>query len=184
MAKQWLIRAGKNGELVEDWLHRNRKITTVGWDVGDLSKDDPGWRETKKRIVDEYNPDDPGRVTGRVRGFVGVRDDESRNLESGDKIVALGDASVVFVATVGEYRYEENGLQKAPSHTYWREVKEIQSGHVKLRDLPERFRQGGKNSLQLGSTLQKYRSGSEKAVNELASILEEREQAETVAGSR
>lgn len=174
MTDRWLIRAGKNGELVDEWCRRSKKIITVGWDVGDLSEDDPGWGQTKERIVKEYSPDDPGQVTGRVRRFVGVRDDQSENIKPGDKIIALGDASVVFVATAGEYRYEEDGLPQEQSHTYWREVEEVQSGPVKLRDLPERFRQGGRNSLQLGSTLQRYRRGNEEAIKELTSILEER----------
>jgi hypothetical protein len=173
MSHPWLIRAGKNGELVDEWLRNG--ILTVGWDVGDLSETTLGWDETKNRIVDEHHPNDPGHVTGRVRGFVGVRSDQSKNVKLDDEVIVMGDASVVGVAVAGEYQYEEDGLAQAPSHTYWRNIAEMQSaGPVELRNLPDRFRQGGRDSLQLGSTLQRYRPEREGSVEELASILGER----------
>jgi hypothetical protein len=171
MSEKWLIRAGENGELVDEW--RSEEITTIGWDVGDLTDDDPGWEETKAEIVDSYNPNDPGQVTGRVRTFASVRGDSSRNITPGDQMIVLGDASVVYVAKVGEYHYVEKGLSKAPNHTYWRNIDVLQSGPVDLSDLPERFRQGGRDSLQLGPTLKSYNPESERAISDLISILEE-----------
>lgn len=171
MSDKWLIRAGEDGELVDDWLRK--VIITIGWDVGDLTNKDPGWDETKAEIIDSYSPNDPGQVTGRVRRFVGVRDDSSQNLKPGDQVIVLGDASVVFVAEVGKYRYVKGGLSKAPSHTYWRDVNVVQSGPAELRNLPHRFQQGGRDSLQLGPTLKRYNPSSERAVSELVSILED-----------
>jgi len=171
MPEKWLIRAGEDGELVDEWLSKG--IITIGWDVGDLTVEDPGWDETKAKIVDSYSPNDPGQVTGRVRSFTGVRDDTSQNFKPGDQVIVLGDASVVFIAEVDKYRYVEDGLSKAPTHTYWRDVNMFESRPAKLSDLPERFRQGGRDSLQLGPTLKSYNPGSERAVSELASILED-----------
>jgi hypothetical protein len=169
MSDQWLIRAGRNGELVDEWKRLER--ATVGWDVGNLSNTDPGWDETKEQIVDEYDPNDPGRVTGRVRGFVGVRGDSSRNVKPGDDLVVLGDAKVVLVAEAGEYVYESSGLPRNQTHTYHRKLERIQEGPTELRELPSRFRQKGKNSLQLGSTLQRYLKGDRETVEDLRSLV-------------
>lgn len=171
MSEKWLIRAGEDGELVDDWLRKG--IITIGWDVGDLTDEDPGWDETKEEIIDSYSPNDPGRVTGRVRSFTGVRDDSSQNLKPGDQVIVMGDASVVHIAEIGEYHYVKEGLSKASSHTYWRNINVFQSGPAKLGELPRRFRQGGRDSLQLGPTLKSYNPSSEEAVSELASILED-----------
>lgn len=168
---EWLIRAGKDGELVDEWLRK--EIITIGWDIGDLTDKDPGWDEAKAEIVESYSPNDPGRVTGRVRSFTGIRGDDSQNLMPGDEVIVLGDASVVHVAEVGEYRYVKKGLAKEPSHTYWRTVDVLQLGPVELSDLPERFQQGGNDSLQLGPTMKRYNPDSERAVSELESILKE-----------
>ena len=56
MSDKWLIRAGEDGELVDDWLRK--VIITIGWDVGDLTNKDPGWDETKAEIIDSYSPND------------------------------------------------------------------------------------------------------------------------------
>lgn len=177
MTDYWLIRAGKNGELWDSWIEEGG-IITIGWDVGDISESEPSWDEMRDEIVSEHSPDDPSQCTGRVRRFVGIRNDPSDNIKEGDYVVVEGNATVTGVAKVGEYRYETEGLSEAPSHTYWREVDYIHKGRVRIRDLPPRFQQGGDDSLHLVPTIQRYKSADESVIDDLLSALEDAETVE------
>lgn len=181
MTDCWLIRAGRNGELWGSWTEEGG-IITIGWDVGDISESEPSWDKMRDKIVSEHSPDDPGQCTGRVRRFVGIRDDPSDNIKEGDYVVVEGNATVTGVAKVGEYRYEAKGLPEAPSHTYWRDVDYIHKGRVRIRDLPPQFQQGGDASLHLVPTLQRYKSGDESVIDDLLSALEDAETVEDDVG--
>jgi len=164
----WLIRAGEDGELWDSYS--NADIVTVGWDIGRIAETKPTWDEMKDRIVSKYRPNDPGQVTGRVRRFAELRSSDE-NIKAGDIVVVEGNATVVGIGIVGEYRYEHGGLPEAPSHAYWRNVEYMYKGAVKIRDLPDKFQQGGKYSVHLPETVRPYGIEDVGVIGELLSAL-------------
>lgn len=168
-ADYWLIRAGKHGELWDSWS--NADIITVGWDIGRIAETEPRWDEMKDRIVSEYDPDDPGQVTGRVSRFAGLQCARSKSLKENDVVIVEGDATVAGIGIIGEYRYERGGLPEATSHAYWRDVRYLYDGPVRIRDLPTQFQQGGEYSLHLPETIQEYDVSDVGVLGELLSAL-------------
>jgi len=148
--RYWKIRAGKAGYLWDAW--KREGIITVGWDVGDVR--DQEWDKTRELVDDKYESS-PGYVAGVLHRFVGILEDEE--MEEGDVAVVLGSGTVLDLCEIGEYRYKKGGLKEAKSHAYWRDVKYYDIGPVRIRDLPDKFQQGGgETSLHLPSTLNEY----------------------------
>ena len=160
--KIWQIRAGEDGKHWDAW--NEKSIISIGWDIGELERLTK--EEMKKRIEDEYPTYDSARVAGFLRTFAGLRDDQERNMEKGDVAIVFGPATVLDVADIKEYKYEKDGLREGSTHMYWRNVDYHDSGPVRIRDLPEKFQQGGEFSLHLPCTLQRF-SGTEENLNEL-----------------
>lgn len=170
MASYWLLRAGSGGRYWDEW--EKRGIVSIGWDVGDLQQDEEKLTKsvTKRRIEERYS-DDPAITAGQIRRFAGVRKD-GKNVKPGDKAVILGRKSVLGIATLGEYRYEADGLDVEDTHVYWRDADWIIApGPIPLADLPAEFRQGGEFSLRCGRTIMTW-SGGEEALIHLRETLE------------
>lgn len=179
MTDYWLIRAGKGGELWEDWSERD--IITIGWDIGDLREEEWDRKETKDRIISEHSAKDAGKTTGMVRSFVGVRSSDVDNLKPGDKAIVLGNASVVGLGEVGNYRYEGEGLPDNPSHTYWRDLDYDFKGPIRISDLSRKFHQGGDFSLHLVPTLKSYNPDTDEDYESvLDELLDELKEAEPI----
>jgi hypothetical protein len=105
-----------------------------------------------------------------VRRFAELRTHDE-NIKTGDIAVVEGDATVAGVGIVGGYRYERGELPEAPSHTYWRDINYMYKDPVKIRDLPDRFQQGGKHSVHLPETIQQYDIEDIGVIGELLSAL-------------
>ncbi|MCK5260554.1 MAG: DUF91 domain-containing protein [Thermoplasmatales archaeon] len=76
------------------------------------------------------------------------------------------------VADIKEFIYEKDALTEGSTHTYWRDVDYRDIGPVRIRDLPEKFQQGGDYSLHLPCTLQSF-SGTEEILDELIEVMRE-----------
>ena len=168
--KIWQIRAGENGKHWETW--KEKSIVSIGWNIGELEK--LTIEEMKQRIEDEYSTNDPARVAGFLRTFVGLRDEKEKNREKGDIVFVFGPATILDIAEIKGYRYEKDALPEGRTHTYWRDVDYYDIGPVRIRDLPEKFQQGREFSLHLPCTLQRF-SGTEENLNELIESMGEAE---------
>ncbi len=168
----WKMRAGKSGKHWKAWDGKN--IVAIGWDVGDLAELD--WEETRERVARDYPNSEPGSVTGKIRTFAGVRED-GENMGKGDIVVVLGSGTVLGVAEVGEYEYVEEGIEDSGDYPYKRDAEYSFKGPVRIRDLSEKFRQGGEYSLHLPSTLMRCDIPDE-LLEELLNELESKEKAD------
>jgi hypothetical protein len=117
-----------------------------------------------------------------VRRVAGIRNSSNENLKKGDIAIVEGNATVVGIAEIGEYRYESDGLPEAKSHTYWRDVEYLHTGPVRIRDLPQRFHQGGENSLHLPSTVKPFGSADEDVLEALLNALDEAQEVQQTDG--
>lgn len=181
-ANFWMLRAGKEGSLWNDWNSVTPPIATVGWDIGDPERVDFNDKDTvEKKVYEQHDPDSNSPVN-QLRQFVGGRD---THIESGDFVVILGKASVEAVAVVGELQYIEDGLPGYPTHTYWREVEYLirseASQAIKLQTLPEKFskqpddKHGEASLYDLSRTIQKYKATTEDFL-ELVTLLAQRDE--------
>jgi hypothetical protein len=174
MASVWLLRAGSSGRLGQGW--KDRKIVSIGWDVGDLREEYWWKRDVKERIGNRYESD-LGGAAGNIRWFADVRDQRT-NLEAGDVVVILGHTPLLEIAEEGEYQCASEGLDEASTHSYWRDIDDWRSPprRVPLGDLPARFRQGGEHSLHTPSTRRSW-DATEEA---LEALVEAHKAAETI----
>lgn len=153
--KAWKIRAGRDGDYWPIWKDKN--VISVGWDIGNIKEKGYDWDETKQRIEKKYPNKPSGRATGSLRSFIGVRDNDSKNMEEGDFVVIKGPSVVYGVAKVGEFEYLDESL--IHTQAYIRDVDFLfkEEGGIRTRDLPEKFQKGGEAPLYLRSTLSRYR---------------------------
>lgn len=168
MVRYWKIRAGSGGYLWDAWS-REKKIT-IGWDVGEIVNSD--WNEIRDLIEENYD-ESPGKVASMLQKFVGTYDEGA--MDQGDLAIVLGSGTVLDIVKVGDYKYNKKGLPEAKSHVYQRTMNRFNVGPVRIRDLPQTFQQGSREtSLHLVPTLNQYYI-EEDTFNELITAIEELE---------
>lgn len=145
----WNIRAGKKGNLWDEWNNDPGPKITIGWDIGDPEDVDFTDEENvKQRVKDRHGSGSSVTPWRQIRQFV---TGEHPSMKSGDYVVIHGEASIRGVARLGEFSYEESGIPGAQSHAYWRTVDYLftasSDGGVEKKSLPGRFRQNGQASV-------------------------------------
>jgi len=119
-----VLNAGQDGKLMRDYLIKNR--ISVGWSVGDPSED--RYRDFRKYSANEIREDNPsGDNKMPVVKFLGVHDDDDKNVQIGDDVIVYApepEEVVVGVFTVcGEAEYDPNPIQLTDEvHFYYRDV--------------------------------------------------------------
>jgi hypothetical protein len=170
MTKYWLIRAGEKGDLWDYWKEGN--FISVGWDIGEISK--LSTNQIKEKINEKAlkNPNftkRPSYVLGILQKFTEHKDSNLK-MKNGDKVLILGEGTIMDIATINNYEYRKKGLDHSSGHTYFRKVKFEKIGPLRLINLPEEFRQKGKNAIHLVGTLSKYNISDQK-FNELLNLM-------------
>jgi hypothetical protein len=119
-----ILNAGRDGELMRDYLIKNK--ISIGWSVGDPSDD--RYRDFRKYSASEMREDNPsGDDRMPVLKFLGVHEDEDKNIQIGDDVIVYAPKPtevVVGVFTVsGEAEYDPNPIQLTDEvHYYYRDV--------------------------------------------------------------
>jgi Holliday junction resolvase-like predicted endonuclease len=93
-------------------------------------------------------------------------------MEKGDIAIILGSATVLDLATIGDFEYHMGGLPENESHAYWRHVKFYDVGPVRLRDLPEKYQMYQDFSLHLPGTLSSF-DFEDEVIDELVEVMKE-----------
>lgn len=181
--KTWKIRAGRDGKYWPIW--KDEKIISVGWDIGNVKEKDYDWNETKELIERKYPNKDSTNAARCIRTIAGMRDDDKHDMEKGDIIVIRGPSVVYGVAKVGKFEYREEPITKNSTQVYIRNIDFlfVDEGPIIMRDLSDKFRQGGKATLHLRGTLTRYREKddgdkhfvSEETIDQLLNELEDSE---------
>jgi len=119
-----VLNAGQDGKLMRDYLIKNK--ISIGWSVGESSEE--RHRDFRKYSAEEIRENNPsGNDTMPVVKFLGVHEDENKNVQIGDDIIVYAPKPaevVVGVFTVcGEAEYDPNPIQLTDEHHfYYRDV--------------------------------------------------------------
>lgn len=176
----WLIKSGYPDHWPE-W--EEQEVISVGWEVGDHT--DASWNDLRARIMEEFDTDDlnwAGNATGAIKTLAGThRRKKKKRMASGDIAIIIGtdhvhgNSVIRAVAELGDYQFKEEGLTGTGIHQYHREITTwfYNDGPIPKRELDDRFRQGGADSLHLASTLKRAKFHERETLDVLLSQLEE-----------
>lgn len=175
----WLIKSG----YPDHWPKwEEQEVISVGWEVGDHV--DESWNDLRVRIMEEFDSDDrkwAGKATGAIKTLAGTHRDKHKRMASGDIAIIIGtepvhnNSVIRAVAELGDYQFEEEGLTGTGLHQYHREITTwiYNDGPIPKRELDDRFRQGGTDSLHLASTVKRAKFHDRETLQMLLSQLEE-----------
>jgi hypothetical protein len=136
------LNTGVDGQLMRDVLMKNK--ISIGWSVGDSSED--RHRDFRQYSAEEIRDDNPsGDAKMPVVKFLGMHEDDDKNVQIGDDVIAYApdpERVVVGVFTVsGEAEYDPNPIQLTDErHYYYRNVvPKPWSKPVELDDFREHY---------------------------------------------
>lgn len=175
----WLIKSG----YPDHWpAWEEQDVISVGWEVGDHTSE--SWNDLRTRIMEEFDTDDvnwAGNATGAIKTLAGTHRRKKQQMASGDIAIIIGtdhvhgNSVIRAVAELGNYQFKEEGLTGTGVHQYHREITTwlYNDGPISKRELDDRFRQGGADSLHLASTVKRAKFHGRETLDALLSQLEE-----------